>query len=66
MDKKVDFPMGEYGSASIDANTNGKVTVSVALEIDIYAELQKLADKSGNPIAEEVVTWLKKIGVMIP
>jgi len=66
VDKDFKFELGEYGSADVDVNLNGKVKVAVNLEIDIIAEVKKLAEKSATPLDDQAIAWLEKLVSIIP
>ena len=48
--KELDKKLGEYGSVFVDVNDKLVVEVGVAAKVDLYGELKKVADKSGNKI----------------
>lgn len=57
LEKKI----GEYGSVVVDINDELKVKVAVEGHIDLLAELHKVVDKTGNPIAKWLVSALEAL-----
>ncbi len=66
MDKEFDFELGEYGQASVDVNLNGKVKVKVELNVDLVAEIKKLAEKTATPVDDAAIAWLEKLVALVP
>ncbi len=82
MDKEFDFELGDYGKASIDVNLNGKVKVDIAIEVDLIAEVKKLAEKTleeliqkiasqlaektATPLDDTVIAYLEKLVSLVP
>ncbi len=56
--KEFEHKIGEYGAASVDVTPDLKVVVGVALEIDLIAELKKLAEKTETPIDDAALAWI--------
>lgn len=59
--KELDGKIGEFGSYEVDVTPELKLKVSVGLELDIVAELKKLAVKTDTPMDDLVVSWLEKL-----
>lgn len=57
LDKKI----GEYGSVSVDLTPELKVKVGVAIEVDLIAEIKKLAAKTNTPIDDSTIAWIEKL-----
>lgn len=57
--KEVDVKIGEYGSASVDINGQGKVVLAVQIEVDLVKEAKKLAAKTGTPLDDKAIAWLE-------
>lgn len=58
--KEFEKQLGQYGSVSVDVTDKGIIEVAVAARIDIIAELEKIAEKTKNPIDDKVVAYLKE------
>lgn len=59
--KEFETKIGEYGSASVDVKPDLKVAIGLQVEIDLIAEVKKLADKTKTPIDNSVIEWLEKL-----
>lgn len=59
--KEVEGKIGNVGAYSVDINDKGEVEVAVSAKIDLLAEIEKLAAKSGTKIDDAVVGFLKKL-----
>lgn len=59
--KEFETKIGEYGSASVDVKPDLKVAVALQVEVDLIAEVKKLADKTKTPIDNQVIEWLEKL-----
>jgi hypothetical protein len=57
--KELDKKLGEYGSAFVDINDQLMLEIGVSAKVDILAEAEKLALKSGNSLAVKAVEILK-------
>jgi hypothetical protein len=56
--KELDKKLGEYGSAFVDINDQLMLEIGVSAKVDILAEAEKLALKSGNSLAVKAVEIL--------
>lgn len=56
---KKEAELGEYGKASITLTSEAKVKVGLEAEVDLIAELEKLAAKSQNKVDDQVVAYIK-------
>lgn len=59
--KEFETKIGEFGSASVDVKPDLKVAVSLSVEVDLIAEVKKLADKTKTPVDNNVIEWLEKL-----
>lgn len=59
--KELEGKIGNLGAYSVDVSQEGFVEVSVGVKVDILAELEKLAAKSGTKIDDSIVEFLKKL-----
>jgi len=59
--KELEKKLGDYGVASVDIDGQLKVKVELAVEIDLIAEVEKLAAKSSTPIDDQAIAWIKKL-----
>lgn len=59
--KELEKQIGEYGSVSVDIDDQLKVKVAVEGHVDLMAELHKVVDKTGNPIAKWLVSALEAL-----
>lgn len=59
--KELEVKLGEYGSASVDVTPELKLKISIGAEVDIVAELHKLAAKTSTPVDDTVVAFLEKL-----
>lgn len=57
--KELDIKLGSIGNASADINDKGEVEIAVGIKIDLIAELEKAAAKSGNKIDDSIISALK-------
>ena len=57
LEKKI----GEVGTAIIDINNELKLVASIKVEVDLLAELKKLAAKSATPVDDAAVLWIEKV-----
>lgn len=57
--KEIEGKLGAYGAYSVDVNPQGIVAASVTLQVDIIAELEKLALKSDNQIDDKIIAIVK-------
>lgn len=59
--KEYETKIGEYGTASVDVTDQLKVKVEVGLEIDLVAELKKLAAKTETAIDDSAIAWVESM-----
>ncbi len=59
--KEVEGKIGEFGGYSVDVDDKGMIEVAVGVKLDILAELEKIAAKTGTKIDDAVVDALKKL-----
>lgn len=59
--KEFETKIGDFGSASVDVKPDLKVAVSLSVEIDLVAEVKKLAEKTKTPIDNNVIEWIEKL-----
>lgn len=57
--QKLEGKLGSVGSWSESVSEKGVVKLMVGVEIDIIAELEKLAEKTATPIDDMVLDWVK-------
>jgi hypothetical protein len=56
---EVEGQIGQYGGYSVDIDNKGIVKAQVSVEIDLVAELEKLAKKSPTLIDDKVIGLVK-------
>lgn len=56
--------LGGYGTASVDVTPDLKLEVAVSAEVDLVAELKKLAAKTNTPIDDTAIEWIEKLLVL--
>lgn len=59
--KEFETKIGEYGSVSVDVKPDLKVAISVSAEVDLIAEVKKLAEKTKTPLDNSVIEWIEKL-----
>lgn len=59
--KELEGKIGEYGSYSVDAKGNGTVSANVTIQIDVIAELKKLAKLSDNKLDDQAVEMIARL-----
>ena len=58
---ELEQKIGEYGEASVDVTPELKVIVSLSAQVDLLAELKKLAAKTETPIDDAAIAWIEKV-----
>lgn len=58
---ELEQKIGEYGAFVVDVTPELKVVVSAKIEVDLLAEIKKLAAKTETPIDDATVAWLEKL-----
>lgn len=64
--KELEGNIGKIGSYSVDITPQFKLKVAVGVEVDLVAELKKLAEKTKTPIDDAVAAWLEKLAAAQP
>lgn len=59
--KELEGKVGEFGGYSADLNDKGELEISLSVKVDLVAEAEKLAAKTGTPIDDQAIAWLKKL-----
>jgi hypothetical protein len=59
--KEVDVAIGNIGHASVDLDDKGNLEVGLSAKIDLLAELEKIAAKTGTQLDDAFVATLKKL-----
>lgn len=59
--KEFESKLGEYGSASVDLSDKGMLVIQAKIEVDLVVEAEKLAAKTGTPIDDQAIAWLKML-----
>ena len=59
--KELVQKLGEYGEASVDVTADLKVIVALSAQIDLLAEIKKLADKTETPYDNAAIDWIEKL-----
>lgn len=59
--KEIVQKIGEYGEASLDITGDMKLKLAVAVEVDLIAELKKLAAKTSTPIDDQAIAWVESV-----
>ncbi len=57
--KEVEGKIGEYGSYEVDVMPDGKVKAMVGIELDLIAELRKLAASTDNALDDKAVDYIE-------
>lgn len=57
--QKAEGKIGSVGTWSEEVTDKGTVKLQVGVEIDLIAELEKLAAKTATPIDDAVIAWVK-------
>jgi hypothetical protein len=53
--------IGDVGSYTVDLTSQGMLKATMVIEIDLVAEAEKLAAKTGTPIDDKAIAWLKML-----
>lgn len=64
--KELEGNIGKIGTYSVDITPQFKLKVAVGVEVDLVAELKKLAAKTNTPIDDAVAAWLEKLAAAQP
>lgn len=59
--KELEKKLGDYGSVSVDVTPDLKVKVAIEAQIDLVAEVKKLAAKTATPVDDAAIAWIEKI-----
>ncbi len=59
--KELERKIGNSGSVSIDVTPDLKIKIAASVEIDILAEVKKLAVKTGTPLDDQAIAWLEAL-----
>jgi hypothetical protein len=59
--KEIEQKIGQYGEVVVDVTPELTLSVSAKLNIDLLAELKKLADKSQTPYDDMALAWVEKV-----
>jgi hypothetical protein len=58
---EIEQKIGDVGLVTVDVNPELKLKVSAIVEIDLLAELKKLADKTATPYDDMAIAWIEKV-----
>ena len=58
---EIEQKIGQYGEIIVDVTPELHLSVSAKVEIDILAELKKLAAKTATPIDDMALVWIEKV-----
>lgn len=64
--RELEKKLGEYGEAYVDVKPDLKVEVALKAEIDLIAEVKKLAAKTDTPLDDHAIAWLEALIVKKP
>jgi hypothetical protein len=53
--------IGQVGSVTVDVTPELKLKVSASVEVDLLAEIKKLAAKTATPIDDAAIAWIEKL-----
>lgn len=53
--------IGDYGSIIVDVTPDAKIKIAVVLELDVIAELDKVAAKTSTQIDNNILSLLKTV-----
>lgn len=56
---ELEGKIGTFGGYSADVSDKGIVKVALSVEVDLIAEIEKLAAKSETPIDDKAIAWIK-------
>ena len=59
--KEVEKKLGDYGTATVDVTPDLKIVAEVKVQIDLVAELEKLAAKTATPVDDAAIKWVKSV-----
>lgn len=59
--KEVEGKIGTVGEYTVDVDAQGIVHAGVGIKIDLLEILSKLAAKTGTPIDDAAVAWIKTL-----
>lgn len=59
--EEIKGPIGKIGGYLVDVSPEMKLKVSVGVEIDLIAELKKLAAKSDTLVDDNAIAWIEKV-----
>lgn len=64
--KELETKLGDFGFASVDVTPDLKIVLAVNAQIDLIAEMQKLAEKTPQGWDDTVVSALKAFLALVP
>ncbi len=64
MEKKFEIP--GYGEVIVELNLDGHVDIKMELNINLLAEVKKLAEKTATPVDDAAIAWLEKLVALVP
>ncbi len=58
---ELEQKIGNVGSVIVDVTPELKLKISAGVEIDLLAELKKLAEKTATPLDDVAIGWIEKV-----
>ena len=59
--ENMEGKIGQVGEYQADVSKDGHLKLSVSVDVDLVAELEKLAEKTATPIDDQAMAWVKKM-----
>lgn len=56
---KKESKLGEYGTATVTISDKGLLSVMVQGQVDLIAELEKLAAETATKVDDQAISWIK-------
>lgn len=53
--------IGQVGAVVVDVTPELKLKVSASVEVDLLAEVKKLAAKTATPVDDAAIVWIEKL-----
>lgn len=58
---ELEQKIGQIGTVIVDVTPELKLKVSASVEVDLLAEIKKLAAKTATPIDDAAIAWIEKL-----
>ena len=53
--------IGQVGAVVVDVTPELKLSLSAKVEVDLLAEIKKLAEKTATPYDDMAIAWIEKV-----